>query len=121
MGDYASHHNVKVPLLIGISNNKLCISLQDRNGWLYAFSKKLLGFKKFKCDGNNVFDVLSTFQRSADYVRKTQKPAICIFDDLKRQFGHAATDRQSAYLSDSEIEVMANTDLMLKLNLQFLK
>ncbi len=41
---------------------------------------------------------------ASQYVRKTQKPAIIVIDEVKRQFGHAATDRQNAYLSDEEIE-----------------
>ncbi len=119
--DYAVHHGVKVPLLIGISNNKLCISLKDRNNWLFAFISKLLSFRKFKCDGSDLFDVYQQFKMSMDYVRKTQKPALIVMDEVKRQFGHAATDRQSAYLSAEEIANFADNDLLLRLCAQMMK
>ena len=37
--------------------------------------------------------------------RKTKKPTVLVVDKRVRRFGHAATDRQSAYLTDSEIEL----------------
>ena len=119
--DYAIHNNVKVPLLIAITNNKLCISLRDKNNWLFTYLNKLLNFKKYKCNGNNIFDVYQQFKLSIDYVRKTQKPAIIVIDEIIRQFGHAATDRQSAYLTQNEIESAANNPLLLNLCKQFIK
>eukprot|EP01083_Nonionella_stella_P209851 760312_1 len=119
--DYAVHHNIKVPLLMCISNNKICISLRDKRNWLFSAMNKLLKFKKYKCDGNNIFDVYQQFKFASDYVRTTQKPAIIVIDEVVRQFGHAATDRQSAYLTPGEIEMAANNDLILKLSKQFIK
>lgn len=39
------------------------------------------------------------------YARKQQKPVTIVYKNVPRRFGHAATDRQSAYLSPEEIQV----------------
>jgi len=44
-----------------------------------------------------------------------------VVDEIRRQFGHAATDRQHAYLSEEEIEALANNDVLLKLCRQWIQ
>lgn len=62
------------------------------------------GIKTFECNGNKVFDVYTTTNSAVEYSRKKGKPSIIVYNNLKRRFGHAATDRQTAYLTDLEIE-----------------
>lgn len=37
-------------------------------------------------------------------VRQRRRPALLLVEEISRRFGHAATDRQAAYLSKEEIE-----------------
>lgn len=113
--DYAIHHGLKLPLLMAVSNNKLCISLKDRKQWLFGALSKMRSFRKFRCDGNNAIDVLHQIRASTEYVRSTQRPAVLVMDAVQRQFGHAATDRQSAYLTAEQIEAAANNDVLQRL------
>jgi TPP-dependent pyruvate/acetoin dehydrogenase alpha subunit len=41
------------------------------------------------------------------YSRKGSRPCMIIFNNLPRRFGHAATDRQFAYLTDEQIRAVA--------------
>ena len=102
--------------MFGISNNNICISLKNFD-WLPQFLKKhespSAGIKLFQCDGNDVFDVYKTSQLAFNYSRSYFRPAILVYNNLVRRFGHAATDRQSAYYSKSEIEQCANSNALL--------
>lgn len=53
--------------------------------------------------GNDPMGVYRASKSAFEYVRETQKPATLFMHDLPRRFGHAATDRQSAYMSAEEI------------------
>lgn len=42
-----------------------------------------------------------------DYSRKGSRPCMIIWNGLPRRFGHAATDRQNAYLTEDQIKAVA--------------
>ncbi|ETO20597.1 hypothetical protein RFI_16620 [Reticulomyxa filosa] len=109
--EYATHNKRKCPLLIGVSNNRISISLQDKSNWSRAHLDRWIT-PKFVCQGNDMLDVYSQFRQALQYVKSTSKPAIVVFDGLLRQFGHAATDRQDAYLKKEEIEELANKNVI---------
>ena len=52
---------------------------------------------------------------ASNYVRKKRKPAVAMFSNLPRRYGHAATDRQQAYLTNDEIENARNNDPLSKM------
>ena len=68
--------------------------------------------KKFVCDGNDVIDVYETSKAAVDYARKHGKPVVLVMNKLTRRFGHAATDRQFAYMTASEISNNANRSVL---------
>ena len=110
---YAIHNGNECPLLIGISNNKLSISLKDESNWLESFvSRHMTHFPKYKCDGTNMLNVYYSFNQALNYVKKNKKPAMIVFDEIPRQFGHAATDRQNAYLTNDEIQSAADQSVL---------
>lgn len=99
---YASHKGVKCPVLFAISDNDLCISLKGVPGWLHDFTARL-GFPLFSCDGTSLADIFRASRDAADATRRSGRPAVLIFRNLPRRFGHAATDRQSAYMTADEV------------------
>ena len=110
-------------MVFGISDNGICISLRGY-GWL----NKLLGglqMKLFEADGNDVLDIYAKSKLAFDYSRTNSKPSLIVFKSLTRRynykytilqcylvlfarFGHAATDRQIAYMSSTEITNNSN-------------
>ncbi len=110
---YAQHRSFKCPVLFVISNNDICISLRGY-GYLDEFCESLKpAFQIFKASGDgDMLGLWSATQRSVEAVRSTNRPGILIVDKLKRRFGHAATDRQSAYLAPEEIASAENADPM---------
>ena len=84
MAEYAIHHNIKCPLLIGISNNKICISLKDVNKWLDVFVSRYKTIHKIYCNGTNILDVYVKFNHAIQYVRKYKKPSIIVFNEMPR-------------------------------------
>jgi hypothetical protein len=57
----------------------------------------------------DVYD--KTLQASA-YSRKYSAPSLILYQELTRRFGHAATDRQHAYLDADDIASMAESDVV---------
>lgn len=102
---YARHRGFKCPVLFAISDNDRCISLRGY-GWLEKV-KANLPFHVYECDGNDLGAVFRATREAADKVRRSGKPAALVYSNLARRFGHAGTDRQSAYLTDAEIEEAA--------------
>ena len=117
---YALHRNFKCPILFVISNNDICISLRGY-GYLDRFVKSL-GLPVFKASGSgDVSGLWSTTNEAIKTVRSKSKPAVLVVDDLPRRFGHAATDRQFAYLEEEEIKKACETDPMRDACIQLLE
>jgi 2-oxoisovalerate dehydrogenase E1 component len=59
-----------------------------------------------------MMDVYDKTNQATLYSRKHSAPALILYEELTRRFGHAATDRQHAYLDPSVIESMAEKDVV---------
>lgn len=116
LAEYAQHRGFRCPLVIGISNNNICISLKSY-GWLSQFLAKYEhgpgSIRVFRCDGNDVFDVHRAAQEAFRYSRARARPSIVVYDGIVRRFGHAATDRQTAYYTSAEVAARAEHDSLL--------
>jgi 2-oxoisovalerate dehydrogenase E1 component len=97
------------PVLFGISDNGLSISFKTR-GWTSKWVEQRLGMAVFRAEGTSLPALLTTARTAADYVRTSRQPATLLISNLPRRFGHAATDRQTAYLSDAQIAAATATD-----------
>jgi len=97
---YAAHRGFKCPVLFGISDNGLCISLSG-HGWLQPFLDKV-GLPVFRADGSDLASVFRATREAAAVVRRG-KPGVVVFENMPRRFGHAATDRQSAYSTPAAV------------------
>lgn len=96
------------PVVFGISDNGTAISLKGY-GWLDKFVERY-DMQKFFANGQDMIDVHAKSAEAFEYTRSTGRPSILVFQGIVRRFGHAATDRQFAYLSKEEIDSCASTD-----------
>ena len=114
LAEYASHRGFKCPTLFGITDNQISISLRGYD-WLPKFVEQRIGMKVFQADGTDIVDSFCAATEATQFVRKKRKPAVAVFSNLPRKFGHAATDRQNAYLTTPEIENARNHDPLSKM------
>jgi len=111
LAEYMQHRSFQCPVVFGISDNGICISLKGR-GWLDGFLDRRLGMPVFRADGNCLAEVFNATSHAATYARQRGAPVALAFSGLTRRFGHAATDRQDAYLSDEEIAANEAVDAL---------
>ena len=74
--EYAKHRRMQCPVLFGISDNRLCISLRNY-GWLKVFLQRFQ-FPVFEADANDLFAVHSKTQEAAAYVRHMTNACQCV-------------------------------------------
>ena len=104
LAEYTRHRGYKCPTVFGVSDNDRCISLRG-HGWLDKFlAQRVGGMPVFRCDGNNAHAVFGATRDAAAFARSRGAPAAVVFEGVARRFGHAATDRQIAYLDAGEIQ-----------------
>lgn len=66
--------------------------------------------KRWVVDGSDVVDLYSKSREATEYCRRLGRPAVLVVRGLVRRFGHAATDRQAAYLTSEQIATAAATN-----------
>jgi TPP-dependent pyruvate/acetoin dehydrogenase alpha subunit len=66
--------------------------------------------KRWLVDGSDVVDLFAQSREAIEYCRRYGRPAVMVVRGLVRRFGHAATDRQLAYLTAEQIARSANTN-----------
>ena len=103
-------------VIFGVSDNGLSISYPTDGYADYLFSNAKSGtgdgVELYKANGCDMLDVYDKTKQAADYSRRYSAPSLVLYQGITRRFGHAATDRQRAYLPDDEIERMADTDVV---------
>lgn len=95
-------------LILTLTKNEVCISLRGY-GWLDQFTKRF-EMPVYKADGTDFLATFHATRSATDHVRKKKRPAVLVVDKVPRRFGHAATDRQMAYLEREEITTAMETD-----------
>jgi len=66
----------------------------------------------WSANGADMLDVYDKTFQATEYSRKKAAPSLLLYKDITRRFGHAATDRQHAYLSEDEVISMAESDVI---------
>lgn len=103
VSEYMLNNHFKCPVVFGISDNGVSISLKTSH-WTPKFLEQRLGIKVFKASGNDLGALYQQSSMAIEYSRRRGAPAVVYMHSLARRFGHAATDRQDAYLTIDEIE-----------------
>ncbi|KAL7535778.1 hypothetical protein ACHAXR_008436 [Thalassiosira sp. AJA248-18] len=125
---HARFRNKKCPVVFGVSDNGLSISYPTDGYADYLFSKSQRlgtlsgsgsrsiadrdGIPIFKANGCDTMDVYDKTLQATIYSRKYSAPSLILYQELTRRFGHAATDRQSAYMEQDVIDSMAESDVV---------
>lgn len=109
---YCEFRGIKCPIVFVVSNNNRCISLKGFN-WIDEFIKGFSAINNSSsyggsdnlqvADGTQIEDIYIKSKKVIDYTRQFSKPSMLIINHLPRRFGHAATDRQFAYMTKEEI------------------
>lgn len=108
--EYVQHRSFRCPVVFAISDNDLAISLRGYD-WVHRFVERY-HMPLFEARSDNMLDVYAKTAQATEFARKTRRPAFLLFDDVPRRFGHAATDRQIAYLTNEEIKAAQDADPM---------
>lgn len=108
---HARHKRVKCPAVFGISDNGLSISYST-GGYVDTLFDNDPLVPVFRANGNDMMHVYSQSKQAIDYSRKQSAPSVILYKNLVRRFGHAATDRQHAYLREEDIRSMADVDIL---------
>ena len=77
MAEYAQHRKFKCPVVFGISDNQLCISLRGYN-WLSKFLEQRLGMQVQIADGNDVCDIAEKTKAAVAYSRRYNSPSAVV-------------------------------------------
>jgi pyruvate/2-oxoglutarate/acetoin dehydrogenase E1 component/TPP-dependent pyruvate/acetoin dehydrogenase alpha subunit len=108
---HARHRRIKCPVVFGISDNGLSISYST-GGYVDTLFGNDPVVPLFRANGNDMMDVYSQTCQAFKYSRQQSAPAVIIYKDLVRRFGHAASDRQNAYLDQEQIQSMQDVDVV---------
>lgn len=114
--------------MFGVSDNGLSISYSTAGYADYLFSQSASrqrgipqtpgavaerdGVPIFKVNGCDMMDVYDKTLQATMYSRNFSAPSLVLYRELTRRFGHAATDRQAAYLDAAAIESMVESDVV---------
>jgi TPP-dependent pyruvate/acetoin dehydrogenase alpha subunit len=109
LAEYAKFRSFKCPTVFCITDNNFSISLRGYD-WLQKEFIHKLRMPVYKANGTNVSEIWRETQNALQYSRKTSSPCVLLLTNIPRRFGHAATDRQSAYMTKQEMEAVSNTN-----------
>lgn len=120
---HARFRRNKCPVVFGVSDNGISISYPTDGYADFLFSKTSSDRNSktqqnrddipvFKANGCDMLDVYDKTLQATSYSRKNSAPSLVLYQELVRRFGHAATDRQHAYLDADTIDRMADSDVV---------
>jgi 2-oxoisovalerate dehydrogenase E1 component len=109
LAEYARYRQFRCPTVFCISDNNFSISLRGY-GWLQNEFLNKFRMPVFRANGLDVLDIYAKGKSAIHHARQTSAPSCLVLTGLPRRFGHAATDRQAAYMTEQEIEQVASTN-----------
>ena len=111
----AMHTNaqgIAVPLLFVCEDNSIGISVRTPKGWIERTYGDRAGLTYFSADGTDAIGSLRAATAAAEWVREHRAPAFLHLRTV-RLMGHAGSDVESAYRSQSEIAADYDNDPLL--------
>jgi 2-oxoisovalerate dehydrogenase E1 component len=100
---YTAHQGLPMPVLFCCEDNGLGISVRTPRDWVSAVSSSRPHLRYISAEGTDIAGVYDAARVAAEHVRGSRRPA---FFHLRcvRFLGHAGTDAEIGYRSQTEIE-----------------
>ena len=99
---YLSHRGLDCPVLLVCEDNDIGISTRTPRGWTKATLGSMPGVPYWYADGGDPESLLEVTSEALSSVRKTRAPAVLHLKTV-RFMGHAGSDTEIAYRTQSEI------------------
>ena len=109
---WASYQSVPLPIVFICEDNGIGISTSTPEGWVAANFSTRAGIEYIYCDGLNVLD---TYQKAkqAEHIARTLKKPVFLHVRTIRLLGHAGSDAEFKYRSNTEIDENERQDPLL--------
>lgn len=101
--DYCARRRLDLPILIVCEDNGIGISTRSPEGWVADALSRYRSIGYLAIDGDDPHAALTASRRAADAVRSSRRP-IAIHLHTARFGGHAGSDAEIAYRTQTEIE-----------------
>jgi 2-oxoisovalerate dehydrogenase E1 component len=108
----ADYQKLPCPIMFVCEDNGLGISVRTPNGWVETRFRNNPGIKYFGADGLDLIESYETACQAVEYARSTRRPTF-LHLRLIRLIGHAGSDVEQLYRSDSEITETESRDPVL--------
>ena len=109
---WAAYQSVPLPLVFICEDNGIGISTATPTGWIKANFKDRAGLIYLECNGLDLLDTYQQAQRARAIALEQQKP-VFLHVNLVRLLGHAGSDSEFSYRSQTEIEASEAQDPLL--------
>lgn len=109
---WITQQNYPLPLVFICEDNGLGISTPTPPHWIEQSIRARPGLNYIACDGLNIADVYVKTQE-AQYIARCKKQPVFLHMRCVRLLGHAGSDIESQYLTQTEIEYTESHDPLL--------
>ena len=109
---WLANQNYPLPLVFICEDNGIGISVPTPANWIEQSVKSRPGLHYIACDGLNIADIYEK-AKLAEQVARVKKQPVFLHVKCVRLLGHAGSDIESQYLSQSQIEQREADDPLL--------
>ncbi len=109
---WSVYQKLSVPILFVCEDNGIGISVRTPSGWIQNKFQHMSGFHYVQADGLNLVDAYAKAKYAVDYCRSERRPVFLHMRTV-RLFGHAGSDVETNYLTQTEIEKLEEQDPLL--------
>lgn len=109
---WLAHQNYPLPLVFICEDNGIGISVPTPANWIEQSIKSRPGLHYIVCDGLNIADIYAK-AKLAEQLARVKKQPVFLHVKCVRLLGHAGSDIESQYLSQSQIEQREADDPLL--------
>lgn len=109
---WLANQNYPLPLVFICEDNGIGISVPTPANWIELSIKSRPGLHYIACDGLNIADIYEKTKR-AEHLARVKKQPVFLHIKCVRLLGHAGSDIESQYLTQSQIEARESDDPLL--------
>lgn len=103
------HQKAPMPILFGCEDNDIGISTRTPRGWIEKKFRNMPGIHYIQANGLNLADVTAKSIEAVQICREKRIP-VFLHTKMVRLFGHAGSDVEAGYLTQTDIEEMESRD-----------